>query len=296
MKKLIIALCFLATSLFAASHNKEVTIKTTKVTKGIYLLQGKGGNIAISVGNDGIFMIDDKFAPMSKDIKDEISKISKKEVKFLINTHWHGDHTGGNANFAKDGIVIVSHENVRKRMSKDNFIIAFNKTIKASRSIALPMLTFNDSMNFHMNNEDIEIIHLNNAHTDGDSIVFFKNSNVLHTGDIFFNGFYPYIDESSEGSVKGIIKAVDYILSIVDDKTKIIPGHGKLANKKDLLAYKRMLTLVSIRMEKLISENKTLEEVLALKPNADIDEEFGKGFLNPEKFLSILYSLIKASK
>ncbi len=181
-------------------------------------------------------------------------------------------------------------------MSKDGFIKAFNKKLPASAKVALPMVTFNDSMTFHMNDETIEVIHQSNAHTDGDSIIFFKTSNIIHTGDIYFNGFYPFIDESSKGSVEGVIKSVNYILSLANDDTKIIPGHGKLSNKKELIYYRDMLVEINKRMEKLIKEGKSLEEVLALKPFADYDKKLGGGFLPPEAFLKIFYSVVKTSK
>lgn len=297
VKILIFSLFFYVPSLYAHNHDKEeVVIKTIKVSNNIYMLQGKGGNIGLSIGTDGVFMIDDQFAPLTKKIKTAISKISDKEIKFVLNTHWHFDHTGGNENLGKDGIVIVSHNNVRERMSKDGFIKAFNKKLPASAKVALPMVTFNDSMIFHMNDETIEVIHQNNAHTDGDSIIFFKTSNVIHTGDIYFNGFYPFIDESSKGSVEGVIKSVNYILSRANDDTKIIPGHGKLSNKKELIYYRDMLVEINKRMEKLIKEGKSLEEILALKPFADYDKKLGGGFLPPEAFLKIFYSVVKTSK
>lgn len=297
VKILIFSLFFYVPSLYAHNHDKEeVVIKTIKVSNNIYMLQGKGGNIGLSIGTNGVFMIDDQFAPLTKKIKTAISKISDKEIKFVLNTHWHFDHTGGNENLGKDGIVIVSHNNVRERMSKDGFIKAFNKKLPASAKVALPMVTFNDSMIFHMNDETIEVIHQNNAHTDGDSIIFFKTSNVIHTGDIYFNGFYPFIDESSKGSVEGVIKSVNYILSRANDDTKIIPGHGKLSNKKELIYYRDMLVEINKRMEKLIKEGKSLEEILALKPFADYDKKLGGGFLPPEAFLKIFYSVVKTSK
>jgi len=212
-----------------------------------------------------------------------------------MNTHWHFDHTGGNENLGQDGVVIVSHDKVRQRMSKDNFIKAFNKKVPAASKIALPVITFNDSMTFHLNNEEIEIIHQSNAHTDGDSVVFFKTSNVIHTGDIFFNGFYPFIDESSNGDINGVIKAATYILSRANDQTKIIPGHGALSNKKELTKYRDTLIILRDRMEKLIKEGKSIEEIIQMKPNADLDKTWGKGFLSPENFLKILYGVIKHS-
>lgn len=286
------ALIFLASTSLSAKET-EVKITTINVNNGVYMLMGQGGNIGLSVGDDGIFMIDDQFAPLSKKIKDAISKISNKPLKFVINTHWHFDHTGGNENFGKDGAVIVSHNNVRKRMSKEGFIKAFNKTIPASPKVALPVITFNDEIKFHFNDEEIEVLHQENAHTDGDSIIFFKSSNVVHTGDIYFNGFYPFIDSSSEGSIDGVIKSVNYIISRTNDQTKIIPGHGKLSNKKELIAYRDTVVTLRDRMVKLIKEGKTLDEVLAMKPNADLDDTWGKGFLNPETFLKILYGVVK---
>ena len=268
----------------------KVKIQSQKLVDGIYMLTGEGGNIGISAGDDGVFMIDDQFAPLSEKIKQAISDISAQPIRFLINTHWHFDHTGGNENFGKEGVVIVAHDNVRERMSKDGFIKAFNMAVPAAANIALPAITFNDSVSFHLNGQDIEVIHRRNAHTDGDSIVFFNSDNVIHTGDIFFNGFYPFIDASSDGNVTGVIKAVEYILSKTDDETKIIPGHGPLANKGDLQNYHKMLITVRDRMQKLIDEGLTLEEIIALKPNADLDKTWGKGFLPPESFLTILHA------
>ncbi|RXJ90702.1 MBL fold metallo-hydrolase [Arcobacter sp. CECT 8983] len=297
LTKLFFALSFFITLLFANNHDKkEVVITTTKVANNIYMLQGQGGNIGVQIGKDGILMIDSQFAPLTKKIKGAISKLSQKNIKYLVNTHWHYDHTNGNENIGKDGVTIVAHENVKKRLSEDTFIKAFNKTVPALSKVGLPTITFNDKINFSMNNENIEVIYQKNAHTDGDSVIFFENANVVHTGDIYFNGFYPFIDESSKGDVDGIIKAVDYILSRIDDKTKVIPGHGKLSNKKELIYYKDTLVELNKRMKKLISEGKTLEEIVALKPFADYDKKLGGGFLPPEKFLKIFYGVVKANQ
>jgi len=251
---------------------------------------GMGGNTGISVGEDGVFMIDDQFAPLAPKIKNAIAKISDKPIRYMINTHWHYDHTGGNEGLGKDGVVIVAHDNVRKRMSKDGFIKAFNKKVPASPSVALPVITFNDSVNFHFNGIKIEVEHRRNAHTDGDSIVFFKSANIIHMGDTFFNGIYPFIDASSEGSIDGMIDTANYVLTVADDKTKIIPGHGPLGDKKSLKAFRDMLVTVKARMQKLMDEGKSLDAIVALKPNADFDETWGQAFLNPETFLKILNS------
>lgn len=276
----------------AVDEFQDVKIKTIEVSDGIYMLMGQGGNIGLSVGEDGVFMIDDQFAPLTSKIKSAVAKISDKPIRFVINTHWHYDHTGGNENLGKDAVVIVAHDNVRERMTKDNFIKAFNKKVPASPKVALPVITFNDAMTFHLNGLEIKIAHRSHAHTDGDSFVFFKNANVIHTGDVFFNGLYPFIDSSSGGSVNGMINSVEHILALADDKTKIIPGHGPLADKKALEKFRDMLVTVRGRMQKLIDEGKTLEEIITLKPNADLDESWGKAFLNPEAFLKILYSVM----
>jgi cyclase len=268
---------------------KDVEIKTIELRNGIYMLMGKGGNIGVSVGEDGVFLIDDQFAPLTKKIKAAIAKLSDQPIKFLINTHWHYDHTGGNENLGKEDVVIVAHDNVHKRMSKDSEIKAFGSTIPASPKVALPVITFNDSVTFRLNGEEIQVTHQSNAHTDGDSIVYFKGANIMHTGDVWFNGLYPFIDTSSEGSIDGVIRTVKHILTMVDEQTKIIPGHGQLANKKDLQGYLKMLTTVKSRMQKLIDEGKSLEEIIALKPNADYDKTLGLAFLKPEQFMSILH-------
>ncbi|MCW8933547.1 MAG: MBL fold metallo-hydrolase [Gammaproteobacteria bacterium] len=269
---------------------QKVEIESIDLGNGIYMLMGKGGNIGISVGDDGVFMIDDQFAPLTPKIKSAIKKLSDKPIRFMINTHWHYDHTGGNENLGNDGVVIVAHNNVRERMSKDGFIEAFNKKIPASPKLALPVITFNDTVNFHLNNLDINVIHQRNAHTDGDSIVLFKSANVIHMGDTFFNGLYPFIDGSSKGSVNGMIKATDYVLAISDDKTKIIPGHGPLGDRKSLKEFRSMLIIVRDRMQKLMDQGKTLDEIITLKPNADFDKAWGETFLSPEMFLKVLYS------
>jgi glyoxylase-like metal-dependent hydrolase (beta-lactamase superfamily II) len=204
----------------AEDEFSAVEIKTIKL----------GGNIGVSSGEDGVFMIDDQFAPLTVRIKAAIEKISDKPIRFIINTHWHYDHTGGNENHGNEDVVIVAHDNVRERLSKDGFIEAFNKKIPASPKAALPVITFNDRVTFHLNQQEIQVIHRSNAHTDGDSIVIFKSANVIHTGDTFFNTMYPFIDGSSGGSVKGVIDATDYVLSLANETTKIIPGHGPLAD------------------------------------------------------------------
>jgi len=267
----------------------DVEIETIKVRDGIYMLMGAGGNIGVSAGEDGVFMIDDQFAPLTEKIKAAIFRLSGKPIRFLINTHWHYDHTGGNENLGKEGVVIVAHDNVYERMSVDTAIKAFGTVIPASPKAALPVITFNDTVTFRLNSQEIRVIHQHNAHTDGDSIVHFTEANVIHTGDVWFNGLYPFIDTSSGGSLDGVIRSVKVLLSLSDAKTQFIPGHGPLADRKDLQGYLEMLSTVRERIQKLIDEGRTIEQILALRPLAEYDRTLGKGFLKPEQFLRIVH-------
>lgn len=270
-----------------------VEIKTHQVVPGIYMLVGKGGNIGVSAGADGVFMIDDQFAPLTDRITAAVAALSDQPIRFLVNTHWHGDHTGGNENLGNQGVLIVAHDNVYERMSGDTEIAAFNTVVPASPKVALPVITFNDNVTFRLNGEEISVVHYRNSHTDGDSVIHFRNANVIHTGDIWFNGFYPFIDVSSAGSIDGIISSVKTLLGLTDDNTRIIPGHGPLSDKQGLQGYLEMLETVRDRMNKLIAEGISLEEIIELKPNADYDAALGNGFINPEQFLRILYSDLK---
>jgi glyoxylase-like metal-dependent hydrolase (beta-lactamase superfamily II) len=282
-------------SAFGQDYDK-VQIKTVKTSGNVYMLMGSGGNIGVLTGDDGVFLVDDQFAPLTKKIKDAIGKISDKEIRFLINTHWHFDHVGGNENLGETGSVIIAHENVRKRMSTDQFIEFFQKKVPASPKVALPIITFAQDLMFHLNGENIHVFHVNNAHTDGDSIVYFRNSNVIHTGDIYFAGIYPFIDTSSHGSVNGVIDAAQHILSIIDDDTKVIPGHGLLSNKAELRAYVDMLISLRAKIAKLISDGKTLAEIQKTKPAQEFDEKWGHGMLTSDKFVQILYTDLSVNR
>lgn len=272
-----------------ADDFSTVEITTQKITDKLHMLQGKGGNIGVFTGEDGIFLVDDQFAPLTEKIKKSIAKLSDKEVRFIINTHYHFDHVGGNENFGKSGSVIVAHENVRRRMSKEQFITFFDNTIPPYPTKALPVITFSQNISFHLNGDDVEIFHIKEAHTDGDAVVFFKKANVIHTGDIYFAGIYPFIDSSANGSVAGVIRAVKTLLTMIDDDTKVIPGHGPLSNKEELTAYVQMLESLQKKMMELIAQGKTLDEIIALKPSQEFDTKWGTGFLKPEDFLRLLY-------
>lgn len=268
---------------------RQVHIKTVPVTKNVYMLQGEGGNIGVSTGPDGVFLVDDQFAPLTPKIQAAIGKLTNLPIRFLINTHWHYDHTGGNENLGKAGVVIVAHDQVYTRMSTEQFIKAFQRKVEPSPFKALPVITFSDTATFRLNNQTIRAYHVSKAHTDGDSIIHFVEADVIHAGDTYFNGFYPFIDSSSGGSISGMIKAVEKVLSLAGDNTKIIPGHGSLSNRQELETYRQMLVNVRIRTQAAIDKGLTLEQFLASNPTADYDKAWGGGFLKPKQFLTIVY-------
>ncbi len=261
-------------------------IKVVKVDNNIYMLQGKGGNIGIIQGKDGILMVDDQFEESIPEVLKNIKRINDKPIKYLVNTHHHSDHSGGNAILAKQGATIFAHENVRERL--------YNTMKEEKIKLVdgdLPVITFKDGINFHFNNENILVFHVHNAHTDGDVMVYFTKSNVLHTGDTFFNKKYPFIDINSGGSLKGSIEALEKILMIADENTKIIPGHGNLATIEDIKLSKIMLTFLWNRIKLQYKDGKTEEEVVAMKElteKYDADG-YGDGFINSERILRIIY-------
>ena len=286
------------TSLVQSQNKKEINVTTTKVTEHIYMLTGQGGNVAVSVGNDGIFMVDDQYAHMSPKLLSAITTLSKKPIKFLLNTHWHGDHTGGNENFQKEGAVIVAHENVRKRMSVDQFNKERNKTTKAAPKSALPVVTFSKDLTFHMNGEAILVTHVHNAHTDGDALVYFVDSNVLHMGDTYFQGKYPFIDLASGGSIKGYIAAQKKALLICNDDTMIIPGHRNLSNKKELKAYVTMLETITQAIQTKIDLGFSLEAVTNDSSITAAYDALGYGdwFIDSATFRKTIYKSLTKPK
>ncbi|WP_299003260.1 MBL fold metallo-hydrolase [uncultured Tenacibaculum sp.] len=277
-------------SLNLLSQEKEVKITTEKLTDRVYVLKGQGGNIGLFIGDNSVFMIDDQFAPLSKKIQAAIKKITDKPVTYLINTHWHGDHTGGNANFQKEGAIIVSHENVRKRMSVDQVVRGEKRP--ASPKEALPVITFSEDMQFYMDEEPVLVTHIHNAHTDGDVLVYFVNSNVLHVGDAYFQGKFPYIDIDSGGSIDGYIKGIKTIMRITDANTKIIPGHGNVTTKEELKEYLQMLEDLKTQVFTEIEKGASLEEV---KNNTKITENYKgyNGWITEDKIKEAIYKSLK---
>lgn len=277
-----------ANNIYAQYEN--VTINTTKLTDSIYMLDGSGGNIALSVGQDGTFIVDDQFAPLTEKIKEAISKITDKPIKFVINTHWHSDHTGGNENLGEIGAIIVSHDNVRKRLSTDQVIEFFNMTIPALSEKGLPIVSFSDNMTIYQNGEEIKIIHVDNGHTDGDSIVFFTENNVIHVGDDFSDKSYPVIDISSGGSIDGLITSLGTISSTINNETRVISGHTGISNKTKVNDFTNMLKDVRDQVNQMKSEGKSLEEIIASKPTSKHDEiYYDYTFIKPEDFVTFVY-------
>lgn len=281
----------LTTSVFLSAQNMDdVKIKANQLSEHIYMLTGAGGNIGVSIGDDGVFIIDDQFAPLTSKILNTIKKISDKPVKFLANTHYHGDHTGGNENMSKHGVTIMSHDNVRKRLEEQP-----NRNGNLTPKAALPIITFNDKMNLHINGEQVVIFHVDNAHTDGDAIIYFTKSNVLHTGDTYFKGWYPYIDLDSGGSVNGYINAVKRTLLLIDDTTKIIPGHGPASNKKEYKAFLDMMEGLKTIILAEIAKGKSEEDVVNNTSLTKTYDDLGYSwrFITSEKIRRTYYKSLK---
>lgn len=269
-----------------AQNFDAVQIKTSDLGNGLYMLEGSGGNLGVSVGEDGIFLIDDQYAPLTDKILAALAGIGGGDVKYILNTHWHGDHTGGNENLGKKGSVIVAHKNVRERMSTEQFSKMMNRTTPASPDVSLPVVTFDGDVDFYFNGHKIEVKSVVPAHTDGDSIVYIAEANMLHMGDTFFNTWYPFIDVDSGGNIHGMIAVHKKGLTLANDATKIIPGHGPLASKADLQVSHDKLVSVRDALQSRIDKGMSDEEIMADSPLAGLDLNWG-GFLNETQFTAI---------
>jgi glyoxylase-like metal-dependent hydrolase (beta-lactamase superfamily II) len=273
----------------AAAQNQQqdfssVEIKVHKVADRVYYLEGRGGNVGLSVGDDGVVMVDDQFAPLSDKIIAAIRTISSKDIRFLVNTHVHGDHTGGNENFGKMGVPILAQENVRLRLAKSG-----GPNGAAAPAAALPVLTYADGITLHLNGEDIRVVRLPPAHTDGDSMIEFTGSNAIHVGDVFRTTGYPVIDVKNGGSSKGSVEALAKVLEAAGPETKLIPGHGEVSSREDVRAFRDMVQQVYDRVSGMIKQGMTLEQVAAAKPTAQFDARWG----DPARFLQGLYQSIQ---
>jgi glyoxylase-like metal-dependent hydrolase (beta-lactamase superfamily II) len=267
----------------------KVEIKTTDLGDGLYMLEGQGGNITVATARDGIIMVDGEFAPLHDKIKAAIAVISNQPVKWLINTHFHGDHTGGNAPFAKDGVTVVAHVNVKTRLAAGTTNGLTGAKTPPAPAEALPGKTYTDNFKIMMKGRVADLKHIANAHTDGDTYVWFKTANVLATGDTFTNGRYPNIDFANGGNIKGMIAAADLYLKLCNDKSWIVPGHGPIADKAALLDYRTMLVTARDRMAQLVKDGKSEDEVIAAKPFADLDVKWAPSELASKNFIRVVY-------
>jgi cyclase len=273
-------------TLASAQNFDSVQVRVQHLAGGVHMLAGAGGNIGLVVGDDAVFVVDDQYAPLTPKILAAIRTVTPAPVKFVLNTHWHFDHTGGNENMGKVGALLVAHDNVRRRMSTDQFIEALNRREPASPRAALPVVTFTENISFHLNGDSVIAMHVPPAHTDGDAVVFFTRANVVHMGDLFFSAAFPFVDRSSGGSIDGMIGAAAKVLGMTSAATKIIPGHGPLADRARLQAYHDMLVAMRDRMRREIAAGRTIEQVLASNITAEYDKEWPGG---RDRFLRILH-------
>jgi len=286
----IITLTFL--TLFSSSFPQDIgpaEIETVKVRDGVFMLIGNGGNIGVSVGEDGILLVDSLMAGQNDEVKAAVAGIDGGPIRFVVNTHFHFDHSGGNELLQKDGALILGHENAKKRMKEEWSHWFFDYKIPPFPESALPKAVFTDSVTLHINGDEVQAIHLGNAHTDTDVVVYFRKANVVHMGDINFAGGYPFIDVPHGGSTAGYISALDKVIGMIDENTRVIPGHGPLSNRAELEAYRDMMRTVRDRIARYVEEGKTIDEVLESKPTADFDEKFSKQ-MPAEAFVRIVYN------
>jgi glyoxylase-like metal-dependent hydrolase (beta-lactamase superfamily II) len=255
----------------SASAQQDFTdarVVAEPVAPGIHMLIGPGGNIGVSAGPDGVFLIDDQYAPLTERVLAALGTVTPERVRFVLNTHWHEDHTGGNENLGGAGALIVAHDNVRVRMSVDQMLEFGGQTMRmeASPPSALPVVTFAEDVTFHINGDEIHAFHVENAHTDGDAIVHFREADVVHMGDVYFNGGFPFIDTSSGGSIDGVVAAVDETLALIGADTKVIPGHGPLATRAELAAYGEALRTMRRLVAELVAEGHPIDHILDFRP------------------------------
>ncbi len=273
----------LPTSLRAQEDFSKVVIQTQPVAPGVHMLLGQGGNIGVSTGADGVMLIDDQYAPLHAKIVAAVEALKPGPIRFVLNTHWHADHTGGNELLGGSGAVIFAHDAVRRRLMAGMAIA--NRQVPPAPPGALPVVSFGADLTFHWNGDEIHVFHVERAHTDGDAVVHFRRANALHTGDVFISGRYPFLDLESGGSLSGTLAAVERVLALADEKTRIIPGHGPLSTRADLARYRDMLLTARERVAKAIAAGQAIDALVAARPLADLDAIWGTGFVSPERFL-----------
>jgi glyoxylase-like metal-dependent hydrolase (beta-lactamase superfamily II) len=293
MRALLLIAILFATISSTPAEEKKVEFKTFQLSDTVYMLMGRGGNVGISTGEDGLYIIDDQVRPVTKELLQAIRKISDKPIRFVINTHYHADHTGGNETIGGAGAIIIAHDNIHKRMTTEQVSIFMNSTTPPYAKAALPVVTFNDRMSLHLNGETATAYYVANGHTDGDSIIHFPASNVIHMGDMFFNGMYPYVDLDAGGSIEGMVNAAGLALSMANESTRIIPGHGQLAMTEDLKNYRDFLIKASTNVQALIDQDMNLQQIIASKPTEEWDEALGKIWIKPAQFVTFIYNSLE---
>jgi cyclase len=293
MRALLLVAVLFASIDSTSAQEKVVEFTTFQLSDTVYMLKGRGGNVGVSTGEDGLYIIDDQIRPVTAQLLQAIRKISDKPIRFVINTHYHADHTGGNETIGAAGAVIIAHDNIRKRMTTEQVSIFMNNTTPPYPKGALPVVTFNDRMSLHLNGETATAYYVANGHTDGDSIIHFPASNVIHMGDMYFNGLYPYVDLDAGGSMQGMVAAADLALSMADESTRIIPGHGPLAVTEDLKGYRDFLIKAGANVQELIDQSMNLQQIIAAEPTKEWDETLGKTWITPAQFVTFIYNSLK---
>ena len=293
MLSTLFALATVAVPASALAQNdfSTVEIKAQELAPGVAVLFGAGGNIGVSYGEDGTVLIDDQFAPLTGKIQSAVASLGAQPVKFLINTHWHFDHSGGNENLGKAGAIIMAHDNVRVRMAAGATVAG--NVVPPAAKVALPVITYAEGLKLHLNGEEVRVIHMPAGHTDGDSIIHWTKSNVIHMGDLFMLQIsFPFVDVGSGGDVRGFVAAADKVLAIANDQTKIIPGHGAIATKADLQNHRNMIATVIAKVEAAIKAGKTLDQIKASRP-ADGFGVKADGFITADSFVETVYAQLK---
>lgn len=292
MRRLYLSLTLaLAASSLLAQDFSKVEVKATKVAGNVYMLTGQGGNIGVSVGDDGIVMIDDQYAPLAPKIEAALKSITDKPVRFILNTHYHGDHTGGNEHFGKSA-PLVAHENVRKRLASG--VTRRGTTTPPAAPGALPVVTFNDTLTIHLNGEDVRAVHMPHGHTDGDSVIWFTKSNVVHMGDDYFNGMFPFVDTENGGSVSGLIANIEKVVATIPDDAKVIPGHGPLSDKAGLRAFLDVLRGTYKAVQTGVAAGKSLDQLKEEKVLGPWDATWGQGFIKTDSFTETIFKEVSA--
>ena len=272
----------------AAAQQPAMEVAATPVAPGVWMLTGPGGNIGVSIGPDGVILVDDQVAPVVPKIRDALAKLDPRPPRFVLNTHWHGDHTGGNEAFGQAGAIILAHDNVRVRLTTEQFIAAFDQRIPPAPAGALPVITFTEAVTLHLNGGEVHVFHVAPAHTDGDAVVHFRTANVVHGGDVLFTGMYPFIDLSSGGTAAGMLAALGRLAELGDEGTRFIPGHGPLASRADVRAARELLHAVCLRVQALAREGQSVDAIVAAKPSRDYDARFANPFISGDLFTRIL--------